>query len=154
MVGAVSEDGWVKRETPDGIEWCWRSETQPEVAVQWHRIFLVVSTVAFFMVLIPLGVTFLAYRDAANERIADNKAALLRERDLRNRSDWNAYDQCIEGENRDTALVTALTRLIPASSRPQAIIDLIDALEPANELDCPIPKGERPDDLPPAAREP
>lgn len=143
----IAEGHWAQRDGPDGPEWVWVGETQPD-AFSWRRVVLLVSTGVILMAMVPLGVVALAWREQTQDRIADNQAAIKRQADLRNRSDWIAYDNCVTGENRDAALVTALTKLIPASSRPQAIIDLIDALEPVNEPDCPIPAGERPDDLP------
>lgn len=121
--------------------------------------FTVIATLLVFVILIPLAIVGTAYYQQNQNRIEDNSAAIKRERKLRqeaiarerasrNRSDWVAYDGCVAAEARDAALVTALTQLIPASSRPQAIIDLIDALEPADETDCVIPAGPRPEDLP------
>lgn len=121
--------------------------------------FTVIATLLVFVILIPLAIVGTGYYQNNKNRIEDNTAAIKRERQLRqeaiarerasrNRSDWVAYDACVDGEARDAALVTALTKLIPASGRPQAIIDLIDALEPADENDCAIPPGPRPPDLP------
>ena len=143
----IADGKWVKRDGPDGNEWLWCGEEPPD-AYSWRRVVMLVATGVILMSLVPLAVVGLAWREQAQDRIADNEAALEQQAELRNRSDWVAYDACVAGENRDAALVTALTKLIPASSRPQAIIDLIDALEPVHEPDCPIPPGERPDDLP------
>lgn len=143
----IAEGTWVKRDGPDGCEWVWCGDEPPD-AYSWRRVVMLVATGVILIALVPLAVVGLAWREQAQDRIADNEAALRQQAALRNRSDWVAYDACVAGENRDAALVTALTKLIPASSRPQAIIDLIDALEPLNEPDCPIPPGERPSDLP------
>lgn len=138
---------WAQREGTVGPEWVWCGETPPD-AYSWRRVVLLIATGVILMSLIPVGVVAYAWREQAQDRIEDNRQALVRQAELRNRSDWVAYDACVEGERRDAALVTALTKLIEPSERPQAIIDLIDALEPANEPDCPIPPGERPVDLP------
>lgn len=121
--------------------------------------FTVLATLSVLVILFPLAVVVAQWYNTNQNRIEDNSAAIARERqlrqeaiarerDLRNRSDWISYDVCVQGEARDTALVTALTKLIPSAGRPQALIDLIDALEPADEKDCPIPAGARPSDLP------
>lgn len=153
MVGAVSHhpngrDGyWAQRDEPHGREWVWCGETPPD-AYSWRRVVMLIATGVILMSLIPVGIVAYAWREQAQGRIEDNREAIQRQAEQRNRSDWIAYDGCIEDERRDTALVTALTQLIAPSARPQAIIDLIDALEPENETDCPIPAGDRPDDLP------
>jgi hypothetical protein len=138
---------WVQRDGPDGTEWVWCGQTPPD-AYSWRRVVMLIATGVILMSLIPVGIVAYAWRQQAQERIADNQDAIVRQSELRNRSDWIAYDACVAGENRDAALTTALAKLIPASSRPQAIIDLMDALEPPGEPDCPIPAGDRPDDLP------
>jgi hypothetical protein len=133
--------------------------TSDEQAKEDRARFTVLATLAMFVILLPLAIVAASWYNTNQNRIEDNQAAIerermarqeavSRERELRNRSDWIAYDACVEGEARDAALVTALTQLIEPSSRPQAIIDLIDALEPAGEADCPIPVGARPGDLP------
>lgn len=139
---------WVQREGTDGPEWVWCGATPPD-AYSWKRVVLLIATGVILMSLVPVVIVAYAWREQAQERIADNTEQVKRQAALRNRSDWVAYDACVDGENRDAALVTALTRLIQPSARPQAIIDLIDALEPANEADCAIPRGDRPPDLAP-----
>lgn len=143
----IAEGRWEKRDGTAGPEWVWCGETPPD-AYSWRRVVMLIATAVILMSLIPLGVVAIAWREQAQDRIADNEASIKRQAALRNRSDWIAYDGCVAGENRDAALVTALTKLIPASDRPQAIIDLIDALEPPDEPDCAIPPGQRPADLP------
>lgn len=138
---------WVQRDGPDGTEWVWVGDGPPD-AYSWRRVVMLIATGVILMALIPVAVIAYAWREQAQERIADNREAIERQAELRNRSDWVAYDACVAGENRDAALVTALTQLIKPSARPQAIIDLIDALEPVDEPDCAIPSGQRPDDLP------
>jgi hypothetical protein len=147
LIDPSREGQWVRRDAADGPEWVWCGTTPPD-AYSWRRVVLLIATGVILMSLIPTAIVAYAWRHQAQERIADNQAAIKEQAALRNRSDWVAYDACVAGENRDAALVTALTRLIEPSARPQAIIDLIDALEPANEPDCPIPPGQRPDDLP------
>ena len=139
---------WVRREGLPGPEWVWCGETPPD-AYSWRRVVLLIATGVILMSLVPLGVVVFAWREQAQDRIADNRVAIQRQAEQRNRSDWIAYDACVKGEQRDAALVSALSRLIEPSERPQAIIDLIDALEPIGEPDCPAPAGDRPDDLPP-----
>ena len=143
----IAEGRWERRDGPDGLEWVWCGDAPPD-AYSWRRVVLLIATGVTLMSLVPITVVALAWREQAQDRISDNRAAIMRQAELRNRSDWIAYDACVAGENRDAALVGALTKLIEPSERPQAIIDLIEALEPADEPDCPIPPGRRPEDLP------
>lgn len=120
--------------------------------------FTVLATVFAFVVLMPLAIVGASWYQQNQNRIEDNRAAIGREREqrqeairrerqLRNRSDWIEYDACVSDEARDAAIVTALVQLSPPDERPQAIKDLIRALEPEGETDCVIPPGPRPEDL-------
>lgn len=130
---------WVKRDDA----WVWTGDNPPEIPVPWHRIFLVVSIVAFFMILLPIGVSALAYRAATDGRIENNNEAIERERDLRvsTAHELQARDarNCRADEKQDTVIVSILSRF---PNPPQFVTDAINALEPPDEPNCPpFPAG-------------
>lgn len=126
------------------------------------RVTAIVAIPLATIVVVALGIAFLAYRDVTNDRIVDNQEAIERLDVLtveltRERRDREAaisravYDVCLANERQDAILVEQLrgakrrALLAPPSAlRREIIEDLeqgIDALEPPGELECRIPRG-------------
>lgn len=129
--------GWHR--LPDG-QWGWYGDEPPTSDRSWRQALIILATVFSLMIVVPLAAVFFVYRDAANDRIADNKAAVRRERDLRVQfnQDLNRFifEQCVAAEKRDTIIVKILALI---EDPPPIVVEAIDALEPPGERDCTPP---------------
>lgn len=128
------------------------------------RFGVVIAIPMAFIVLATVVVGFLLYRHTANDRIADTKAAIQREADVRidalagvrklaihfnNVQEWIQFDNCVADEKQDAVIVSIL-RSIPVSERTPVIQEGIDALEPhQGDRVCVPPLGQRPNEARP-----
>lgn len=132
---------------------------------------MVVRALTFTLIIVvPLGALFLVNRKQTNDRVAANRAAIVRERDVRaeaNRDirglalhfnrvqEWTAFDNCVADEHQD-AIIVSLLLTIPKAQRPAGVQEAIDALEPPpgpegqpRDRICIPPRGSRPKEAQP-----
>src|SRR5262245_28265739 len=107
------------------------------------------------IVVIPLVIGFVAYRNITNNRISDNAQSARQNAALIARLDNLQYASCLENEQQDAVIVSTLQAAIniviaalPPGDFRQAqvnlLLDNIRTLEPPNEKDCVPPKGTGP----------
>lgn len=121
---------------------------------------LAVRALTFSLVIvIPLGAIFLVNRHQTANRVAANKAAIVRESQIRrqaiastnrlaqhfaNVQAWADFDNCVADEYQD-AIIVSILRTIPKDQRTVQVQDAIDGLEPAvGDRVCIPPRGDRP----------
>lgn len=122
-------------------------QLRPEDRQLVLRLMSLFSMAALLIVLIPATIAGLAYRQYTNNRIEDNKAAIARERAIREEINRSLLalnsEQCIKLENTQAVIVNLL--LYAQKSTPTSTIQhAIDALEPPDENDCPLPPEKNP----------
>lgn len=139
--------------------WVWTGERPPSLdPTPLQRLAIRAIAVATIVVL-PLGAIFVVNRNQTNQRIADSRAAVKREGEIRRAAngatrdlairfnlvqEWQQFDGCVADEKRDAVIVSIL-RTIPPSRRPAKIQEAIDALEPEHgDTVCVPPSDPRP----------
>lgn len=154
--------GWSQDELG---RWTYVGPKPPTLAEPTPLQKLVVRAVTITtIIVIPLGAIFVVNRNQTNNRVADNRAALSRETEIRqaniaavrqltlhfNRvNEWINFDNCVADEKQDAVIVSLLRSVPPAQRIPQ-VQDAIDALEPVmGDRVCIPPRGERPPEVRP-----